>query len=112
MSIVAERLLKTQVARVLRAGLAEEVERQTWEDDARGPEPEQSVVVTRTVLPVGPGWEAPELVVLPSLPPLPVGFVAAAGSAAVSSVPAGLGSDELRVRGLMIAAITRWGWTR
>ncbi|MFD5064519.1 hypothetical protein [Streptomyces sp. NPDC058394] len=93
--------------RALRAVLAEEIERQIEEDDARGPEPEQSVVMTRTVLPVGPGWEAPELVVLPSLPPMPEGFVAAVGS-----VPAGLGSDELRVRGLMIAAITRWGWTR
>ncbi|MFF1505528.1 hypothetical protein ACFVZR_38270 [Streptomyces sp. NPDC058316] len=106
MSIVAERLLKTRAARVLRGGLAEEIERQEREDNARGPEPEQSVV-TRTVLPSGPGWEVPERLVLPSRPSLPPGYVTGA-----SSAPAGLESDEIRIRRLMVAAITRWGWTR
>ncbi|WP_371793774.1 hypothetical protein OG285_38450 [Streptomyces sp. NBC_01471] len=95
MSIVTE-----QVVRVLRAGLAEEVDRQERENNARGPEPEQRVVVTRTVLPVGPGWEAREQRVLPSR--LPSGFTAVVA----------LGADELRVRALMISAIRRWGWGR
>ncbi|MFG2631063.1 hypothetical protein [Streptomyces sp. NPDC048473] len=41
MSIVSER-----VVRVLRAGLAEEIERQIEEDNARGPEPEARVLVS------------------------------------------------------------------
>ncbi|MEU4924558.1 hypothetical protein AB0G29_35055 [Streptomyces parvus] len=45
----------------LRATLAEEIDRQTREDDARGPEPEQSVV-TRTVFSADPGWIERELV--------------------------------------------------
>ncbi|MFJ3084619.1 hypothetical protein ACIPJG_33380 [Streptomyces halstedii] len=103
MSIVAELVIR----RVLRAGgpLKEEVERQEREDNARGPEAEPCVV-TRTVLPVGRGWEVPEQAVLPSVPVLPSGFVAAG--------PAGaeLGADEVRVRRLMVAAIDRFGSAR
>lgn len=74
MSIVAER----RVRRVW-AGLAEEVERQIEEDDARGPEPEPGVV-TRTVLPGSVGWAG-----VSSAPPRSV-------------LP---GADELRVRMLL-----------
>ncbi|MBW5252988.1 hypothetical protein JGS39_29110 [Streptomyces sp. P01-B04] len=73
MSIVAER-----VARVLRVGLDEEVERQTREDDARGPEAEECGIVTRLVLPGGYEWEARE-----------------------SNGAALPGGDELRVRALL-----------
>ncbi|MEU5138100.1 hypothetical protein [Streptomyces californicus] len=96
MSIVAE-----FVTRRLRAGLAEEIERQTREDDRRGPEPEASVV-TRTVLPVGPGWvereplEAPELSV-------PDGFVVAGPV---------VGADEIRAREMVLAAQAAFGWGR
>lgn len=60
------------------AGLVEEVERQIREDDARGPEPEPDVVVTRTVVPGRVVWP------VVSAPPLVV-----------------LGADEVRVRVLL-----------
>lgn len=72
MSIVSE-----WVVRRVWAGLAEEVERQIKEDDARGPEPEG---VTRTLLPVGR---------------------AGAGGAWVAAPPPAVGGDELRVRVLL-----------
>lgn len=113
MSIVAER-----VACVVRAGLAEEVDRQEREDNARGPEAEQRVVMTRTVLPVGPGWETPTL---PSVPGLPSGFRPVSGQDDACPMcgywtcrcaSQQVGADEVRVRHLMIAAIDRHGWGR
>lgn len=95
MSIV----MPERMTRVLRSGLAEEADRQEREDNARGPEPER-YVVTRTLLPVGPGWEQQKQ----QMPSLPLGFTAESTG--------GLGADEIRVRRLMIAAIRRWGWAR
>ncbi|MFE7268388.1 hypothetical protein ACFU9B_41480 [Streptomyces sp. NPDC057592] len=91
MSIVADQ--------PLRAGLAEEIERQEREDNAEGPEPEGRYVLSRAGR-----WER-ELVALPALPP---GYIAAASS----RTRTGQGSDEVRVRHLMIAAVSRWGWGR
>ncbi|MDX3064006.1 hypothetical protein PV518_17755 [Streptomyces sp. ND04-05B] len=114
MSIVAER-----VARRVRVGLVEEVERQIREDDARGPEQEPVVVVTRTVLPVGPAWETTVLAEGPTV--LPSGFIPAHGQDDACGIcgfwscrclARQVGADELRVRGLMIAAMTRFGWGR
>jgi hypothetical protein len=73
-SIVAEQLVKVPVS----AGLAEEVERQEREDDARGPEPDD--VVTRTVLPGVLGEAGVSPTPLPSVVP---------------------GADEVRVRMLL-----------
>lgn len=47
MTIVSEQVMDQQVSRLLRAGLAEEIERQEREDTDRGPEPE-AVRQTRT----------------------------------------------------------------
>ncbi|MGC5401877.1 hypothetical protein ACPXCP_39825 [Streptomyces sp. DT20] len=95
MSIVAERVL-----RVLRAELAEELDRQESEDDAQGPEPEG-----RFVLRAG-RWVRVEREVplLPSL--LPPGYVPVVER---GTEP---GSDEIRLRTLMIAAQDRYGWAR
>ncbi|MFI1532782.1 hypothetical protein [Streptomyces griseus] len=95
MSIVAE-----FVTRRLWAGLTEEIERQTREDDARGPEPE--AVVTRTVLPVGPGWAELEPVELPALS-LPDGYIVAGPV---------VGVDEIRARRLVVEAQAEFGWGR
>ncbi|MFJ2438802.1 hypothetical protein ACIOWM_36925 [Streptomyces anulatus] len=98
MLMVAERMAR----RALRATLAEEIERQTREDDARGPEPEAAVVVTRTILPVGPGWVEREPVEVPELS-LPGGYIVAGPV---------VGADEIRARELMVAAIDRFGSAR
>ncbi|WP_405194463.1 hypothetical protein OG333_38685 (plasmid) [Streptomyces anulatus] len=90
------------LVRQLRATLAEEIERQTREDDAKGPEPEAAVVVTRTVLPVGPGWVEREPVVHPALS-LPDGYIVA------SPV---VGADEIRAQRLVVAAQAEFGWGR
>ncbi|RPK77866.1 hypothetical protein EES46_34685 [Streptomyces sp. ADI98-10] len=95
--MVAERMVRR-----LRATLAEEIERQTRDDDARGPEPEAAVVVTRTVLPVGQGWVEREPVVLPALS-LPDGYIVA------SPV---VGADEIRAQRLVVAAQAEFGWGR
>ncbi|MFB7957515.1 hypothetical protein [Streptomyces sp. NPDC056045] len=92
MSIVAD-----QRPPDVRAGLAEEIERQEREDNARGPEPEAGYVLSRTGR-----WER-ALVAVPSLP---------SGYAVAASAGAEQGVDELRVRDLMVAAIARWGWQR
>lgn len=97
MLMIAELLV-----RQLRATLAEEIDRQTWEDDARGPEPEAAVVVTRTILPVGPGWVEREPVELPELS-LPGEYIVARPV---------VGADEMRARLLMVAAIGRYGAAR
>ncbi|MCD9904692.1 hypothetical protein LUR56_40495 [Streptomyces sp. MT29] len=101
MLMVSERWVKGQVHR-LRAGLLDEVERQEREDNGRGPEPEAAAVVTRTLLPVGPGWVERQPVELPAL-----------------SVPAGpivagpvVGADEMRARHLVIEAQAEFGWGR
>ncbi|MFF9322985.1 hypothetical protein ACF1BP_37110 [Streptomyces sp. NPDC014735] len=88
MSIVADQ--------PLRAGLAEEVERQESEDNALGPEPEARFVLSQT------GWWRR---VLPVLPTLPTGYVAA-------DPRAELGGDELRARYLRAEAIARFGSAR
>ena len=97
MLMVAERMVRR-----LRATLAEEIDRQTREDDARGPEPEGVAVVTRTVLPVGPGWIEREPVELPALS-LPEGYIATGPV---------VGADEVRARQLMVEAIGRYGSAR
>ncbi|MEV7252582.1 hypothetical protein [Streptomyces cyaneofuscatus] len=101
MTIVSERLVEPLVRR-LRAGLLDEVKRQEREDDAKGPEPEAAAVLTRTFLPVGPGWAELEPVELPAL-----------------SVPAGpivagpvVGADEMRARHLVVVAQAEFGWGR
>ncbi|MFD7718993.1 hypothetical protein [Streptomyces sp. NPDC059814] len=80
--------------------MAEEIERQEREDDARGPEPEGRFVLR------GGRWVRveQELAVVPSL--LPPGYVPVAAQRAEQ------GSDEIRVRHLMIAAIGRYGSAR
>lgn len=116
MSIVAERVVR----RVVRAGLADEVERQEREDNARGPEAEQRVVMTRTILPVGPGWETPKRAALPSVSVLPSGFRPADNQEDrcplcehwTCRCLQQVGADEVRARGLMIEAINRFGWGR
>lgn len=97
MLIVAER----RPAR-LRAGLADEIERQEREDNARGPEPEN-----RFVLRAG-RWVRveQEVPLLPSSSLLPPGF------APVVERGTELGGDEVRARVLMIAAQDRYGWAR
>ncbi|MCQ1582593.1 hypothetical protein [Streptomyces parvus] len=95
MSIVAE-----FVTRRLWAGLTEEIERQTREDDARGPEPE-AAVVTRTVLPVGPGWTDEKSAPLPLS--LPDGYIVAGPV---------VGPDEIRAQRMVIAAQAEFGWGR
>lgn len=97
MLMIAELLV-----RQLRATLAEEIDRQTREDDARGPEPEAAVVVTRTVLPVGPGWVEREPVELPALS-LPAGYIVAGPV---------VGADEIRAQQLVVAAQAEFGWGR
>ncbi|MFI6143421.1 hypothetical protein ACIBCC_35170 [Streptomyces griseus] len=94
MLMVAERMVRR-----LQATLAEEIDRQEQEDDRRGPEPEAAVVVTRTVLPVGPGWVEREPVEVPALS-LPGGYIVARPV---------VGADEMRARHLMVAAIGRYG---
>ncbi|MEU3137576.1 hypothetical protein ABZ691_33025 [Streptomyces sp. NPDC006854] len=83
------------------AALADEVDRQESEDDAKGPEPE-ACVVTRTVLPVGPGWVERELVEVPALS-VPDGFVVAGPV---------VGADEIRAREMVLAAQAAFGWGR
>lgn len=90
------------MVRRLRATLAEEIERQTREDDARGPEPEAAVVVTRTVLPVGPGWVEREPVEVPELS-LPAGYIVAGPV---------VGADEIRAQRLVVEAQAQFGWGR
>lgn len=97
MLIVAER-----VRQVLRAELKEKVKRWEREDDAKGPEPEAAAVLTRTVLPVGPGWAEAEPVELPALS-VPAGYIVAGPV---------VGADEVRARRLMIAAQAEFGWGR
>ncbi|MFJ1717318.1 hypothetical protein ACIQGT_41050 [Streptomyces sp. NPDC093108] len=58
-------------------------------------------VVTRTVLPGRREW-----VVETGVPALPSGYVAA------ESERAEQGGDEIRIKHLMIAAISRWGYGR
>lgn len=101
MSIVAE--LANSLG--LRAKLAEKARRWEREDDERGPEPEAAVVVTRTFLPVGPGWAEREPVEVPALS-LPTGYVVAD--------PAGpaVGADEIRARQLVVEAQAEFGWGR
>ncbi|MFF8423375.1 hypothetical protein [Streptomyces sp. NPDC015680] len=79
------------------AGLAEEIERQEREDNARGPEPEARYVLSRT------GWWRQALPTVPALPP---GYVTAPSARTEQE------GDELRVRHLVTDAIVRWGWTR
>lgn len=101
--MVAEQVTR----RALRAGLAEEIERQEREDDARGPEPEGRFVLR------GGRWVRveQELAAVPSL--LPPGYVpVAAQRAEQRGVRAEQGSDEIRIRHLMIAAIGRYGSAR
>ncbi|MFF9594247.1 hypothetical protein ACF1FX_34580 [Streptomyces sp. NPDC014646] len=110
------------MAVVLRAGLAEEIERQESEDEALGYEPEDCarvlaavrrlwrgravreddgpVVMTRTVLPA-----RRERVLETGVPVLPAGYVAVDRRTQ-------LGGDEIRARVLMVAAIARWGSQR
>lgn len=90
------------MVRRLRAGLLDEVERQEREDNRRGPEPEGLAVVTRTVLPAGPGWVEVEPVEVPSLS-LPDGYIVAGPV---------VGADEVRARQLMVEAIDRVGSAR
>ncbi|MFI9630953.1 hypothetical protein [Streptomyces sp. NPDC052042] len=119
MSIVADQRVRPPG---VRAGLAEEARRWEDEDDARGYEPEARmralavvlrlrrgravredggpVVVTRTVLPGRRVWELET-----GVPALPFGYVAAPERSVQ-------GSDEIRIRHLMIAAIARFGWAR
>ncbi|MEU9568209.1 hypothetical protein AB0D16_40640 [Streptomyces sp. NPDC048161] len=94
MSIVADQLVRPPD---VRAGLAEEIERQEREDDARGPEPEARYVLSRT------GWWRQALPAMPSLPP---------GYVAEESIRTEQEGDELRVRHLMTEAAARWGWTQ
>ncbi|WP_405187330.1 hypothetical protein OG582_40950 (plasmid) [Streptomyces anulatus] len=97
MSIVAE-----LVGRRLRAGLVEKARRWEREDDDRGPEPEGAAVVTRTFLPVGPGWVEREPVELPELS-LPDGYIVAGPV---------VGADEIRAQRMVIAAQAEFGWGR
>ncbi|TXJ73555.1 hypothetical protein E2C11_29015, partial [Streptomyces lavendulae] len=83
----------------LRAGLVEKARRWEREDDERGPEPE-GVVVTRTFLPVGPGWADREPAGLPSLPD---GYIVAGPV---------VGSDEIRAQRLVVEAQAEFGWGR
>ncbi|MGW7711602.1 hypothetical protein [Streptomyces sp. NPDC054771] len=94
MAIVADQLVRPPD---VRAGLAEEIERQEREDDARGPEPEARYVLART------GWWRQALPAMPSLPP---GYVTA------EPIRTEQEGDELRARHLMTEATARWGWTR
>ncbi|MFJ6444920.1 hypothetical protein [Streptomyces sp. NPDC091649] len=89
MLMVAERMVRR-----LRATLAEEIDRQEREDGWE-PEPEAAVVVTRTILPVGPSWVEREPVELPALS-LPDGYIV-------------VGADEVRAQRLMVEAIGRFG---
>lgn len=101
--MVAEQVTR----RALRAGLAEEIERQEREDDARGPEPEG-----RFVLRAG-RWVRVEQELTAVPPLLPPGYVpVAAQRAEQRSVCTEPGSDEIRMRVLMIEAIGRFGWAR
>ncbi|MEU3978424.1 hypothetical protein [Streptomyces bacillaris] len=84
------------------ATLVDEVDRQEREDDAEGPEPEVAAVVTRTFLPVGPGWPEREPVELPALS-LPAGYVVAGPV---------VGADEIRARRLVVEAQAEFGWGR
>lgn len=97
MLIVAER-----VRQVLRAELKEKVKRWEREDDAKGPEPEAVAVLTRTVLPVGPGWAEAEPVELPALS-VPAGYIVAGPV---------VGADEMRAHRLVVAAQAEFGWGR
>ncbi|MFF6896093.1 hypothetical protein ACFY8Z_36495 [Streptomyces microflavus] len=97
MLIVAER-----VRQVLRAELKEKVKRWEREDDAKGPEPEAAAMLTRTVLPVGPGWAEAEPVELPALS-VPAGYIVAGPV---------VGADEMRARHLVVAAQDQFGWGR
>lgn len=101
MSIVAE--LVNSLG--LRADLKEKARRWEREDDAEGPEPE-AAVVTRTVLPAGPGWAEAEPVELPELS-LPEGFIVA--GPVVGPV---VGADEIRARRLVVEAQAEFGWGR
>ncbi|MFJ2591120.1 hypothetical protein [Streptomyces sp. NPDC087538] len=92
MSIVADQVRPPDV----RVGLAEEIERQEREDNAKGPEPEARYVLSRT------GWWKQAL---PTVPSLPAGYVAA-------DLRAELGGDELRARHMRAEAIARFGWAR
>lgn len=98
MSIVAE--LVNSLG--LRADLKEKARRWEREDDARGPEPEGVSVVTRTFLPVGPGWVEREPVEVPALS-LPDGYIVAGPV---------VGSDEIRARRMVVAAQAEFGWGR
>ncbi|MFJ5658661.1 hypothetical protein ACIQD5_35690 [Streptomyces microflavus] len=97
MLIVAER-----VRQVLRAELKEKVKRWEREDDAKGPEPEAAAMLTRTFLPVGPGWAEAEPVELPALS-VPAGYIVAGPV---------VGADEMRARHLVVAAQAEFGWGR
>lgn len=102
MLMVSERWVKGQVRRVLRAGLAEKAKRWEREDDAKGPEPEAAAVLTRTFLPVGPGWVEAEPVELPALS-VPAGYIVAGPV---------VGADEVRAHRLVVAAQAEFGWGR
>ncbi|MEU2134920.1 hypothetical protein [Streptomyces sp. NPDC018352] len=98
MSIVAE--LVTSLG--FRAGLPDKVRRWEREDDERGPEPEAAVVVTRTFLPVGPGWAEREPVEFAAVS-LPDGYIVAGPV---------VGADEIRARQLVVEAQAEFGWGR
>ncbi|QKW48130.1 hypothetical protein [Streptomyces microflavus] len=100
MTIVSERPVEPLVRR-LRAGLKEKVKRWEREDDAKGPEPE-AAALTRTFLPVGPGWAEAEPVELPALS-VPAGYIVAGPV---------VGADEMRARHLVVAAQGQFGWGR
>ncbi|MGW7594209.1 hypothetical protein ACWGK9_34490, partial [Streptomyces rubiginosohelvolus] len=87
MLIVAEKQAEGPVGPGVTAGLAEEIERQEREDDARGPEPEARRAVLRA------GWWR-EVAAVPSLP---AGYLAA-DAAGAQQEP---GADEIRARALL-----------
>lgn len=101
-------MVAEQATRRLRAGLAEDVERWEREDTALGPEVEPE---NRFVLRSGRWVRVKrELAVLPPL--LPPGYVPAFGRRAECVVRTEPGSDELRIKHLMVEAIDRFGSAR